>query len=571
MVTFGLGFFGTIALVFARHPWGPPFSILFVATFIVLVLWHSKVRTALRKRVTYRIILEREVAVIERDWTRLPALPLYETVGSPRYYSDLDLVGESSLLRLLNTTLSNSGFQKLAALFSSNGITNDLISHRQAIVKELQAKRAFRRKLHLLGNLENDAIVDLLSLESFVDEPFHSSQAPRMVLAIVALYVLAIALGIGFIARSIGPYFLVPWFGAFLIFSWASSHFYNPFGRALTLEATLTKFSKIARLLESYRAKKGSDLAALLEPFQGSHRPSKEARKLSLLVSLLSTRANPLVYILVHIVFPLDYVVTLALESFRKRLKEDVKAWTTSFSELEAFLCLAGFADIFSKVSVYPALVNENTRAPHLEAKKVRHPLLNEKESIGNDFVLDEAHWCDLITGSNMSGKSTFLRTLGSNVLLAKAGAPVFAEAFRFSNCRLYTMLRVADSLEDHVSSFYAEVQALKEILDAANETAGPPVFYLIDEIFRGTNNRERLLGSRAYIEAMSKLRAGGLIATHDLELAELAQTKEGMSNFHFKEIIEGNKMRFSYLIASGPCPTTNALKIMEIAGLPVP
>ncbi len=561
-----------MGLTFAKSPAATPFSLVALLSFVGLVVWNTKVRRILKRREIYRGILACERATKQRHWPALAELPnSADEAKLPRYFSDLDLIGEYSLLRLINTTLSNTGFQKLKELFESNEADNETILQRQAIVKELQGKRAFRRKILLLGKLESDAVFDLLSLDSFLAHPFHSGQGKRLVTAMLVLYAAAVVLAAGYISKHIGPFFLIPWFGAFAVFSWASSHFYNPFLRAVALESSLSRFSHIARLLESYKAKEGTALANLLKPFQSAHRPSAAFRKLAFLVSLLSTRANPLLYILVHIVFPLDYLVTLALERFRLRLRQDVAQWTDSFSQLESFLSLAGLADIFKETANYPILVPNRSRTPLLIGENVRHPLLSDDRSVGNSVKIDASHWCYLITGSNMSGKSTFLRTLGSNLLLAKAGAPVFAASFNFSNSRLYSMLRVADSLEDQVSSFYAEVKALKVILDAAGESEATPVFYLIDEIFRGTNNRERLVGSRAYIETMAKLRAGGLIATHDLELAELADKIPGISNYHFKEIIEDNKMSFTYHIQAGPCPTTNALRIMELAGLPVP
>ena len=169
------------------------------------------------------------------------------------------------------------------------------------------------------------------------------------------------------------------------------------------------------------------------------------------------------------------------------------------------------------------------------------------ERSVGNPILMDSSHACLLITGSNMSGKSTFLRAVGVNFLLARAGARAMAKTFEAKNCAVRTCLRITDSITDQISSFYAEVQELKAILDQAQESSTQPdqpvLIYLIDEIFRGTNNRERLQGSRAYIEAMLGMkRASGLIATHDLELAELSRVNSRLENLHFHETIEGER-----------------------------
>jgi DNA mismatch repair ATPase MutS len=175
-----------------------------------------------------------------------------------------------------------------------------------------------------------------------------------------------------------------------------------------------------------------------------------------------------------------------------------------------------------------------------------------------------------LITGSNMSGKSTFLRTLGINVCLAQAGGPVCASRFEWTWSRVACCIRVDDSLEAGLSFFYAEVKRLKSILDATDDRVAPPVLFLIDEIFKGTNNRERLIGSRAFIQSLATGNGFGLVTTHDLELTDLGKTVPHLTNSHFRETVVAGALEFDYKLRSGPCPTTNALRIMELEGLPV-
>jgi DNA mismatch repair ATPase MutS len=169
-----------------------------------------------------------------------------------------------------------------------------------------------------------------------------------------------------------------------------------------------------------------------------------------------------------------------------------------------------------------------------------------------------------------MSGKSTFLRTLGVNLCLAFAGAPVNATAFQTVLLRLFTCIKVSDSVTDGISYFYAEVRRLKALLCALEAEEPVPLCFLIDEIFRGTNNRERLIGSRAYIHALAHGRGVGAISTHDLELITLADTVPTIRNYHFRETVSAGRMVFDYQLRPGPCPTTNALQIMQMEGLPV-
>jgi len=230
----------------------------------------------------------------------------------------------------------------------------------------------------------------------------------------------------------------------------------------------------------------------------------------------------------------------------------------------------SGFLDKENPEHTMRLVRNAFNRA-RLSAKDLAHPLIPETDRISNDLALETLGTVLLVTGSNMSGKSTFLRTLGINLCLAQAGAPVCAGFFEWTWVRLATCIRVDDSLEAGLSFFYAEVKRLKSLLDATKDRSNAPVVFLIDEIFKGTNNRERLIGSRSYISALSQGNGFGLVTTHDLELTDLDKTVPGLRNAHFQETVAAGALKFDYKLRPGPCPTTNALRIMELEGLPVP
>jgi DNA mismatch repair ATPase MutS len=193
------------------------------------------------------------------------------------------------------------------------------------------------------------------------------------------------------------------------------------------------------------------------------------------------------------------------------------------------------------------------------------HPLIAHEQRVCNDFTMDTSK-VTMLTGSNMSGKSSFLRTLGVNLVLANAGAVVTADSLQMSLFRIYTCIKVSDSLAEGYSYFYAEVRRLKALLDALEKPDLLPLFFLIDEIFKGTNNRERLLGSEAYIQALLGKHGTGAISTHDLELASL----RGLSNYHFADQVCDGQLTFDYKLQVGVSPSTNALRIMRLAGLPI-
>jgi DNA mismatch repair ATPase MutS len=243
-------------------------------------------------------------------------------------------------------------------------------------------------------------------------------------------------------------------------------------------------------------------------------------------------------------------------------------------AEVEAASALATFAALHPAYRWPDPLTTDpgrNGAQVRLSAKDLAHPLIPETHRVPNDLTLESLGTVLLVTGSNMSGKSTFLRTLGINLCLAQAGAPVCAGQFEWTWVRLATCIRVDDSLEEGLSFFYAEVKRLKSLLDATTDRSQPPVFFLIDEIFKGTNNRERLIGSRSFITALSQGNGFGLVTTHDLELTDLEKTVPGLTNVHFQETVAAGTLQFDYKLRPGPCPTTNALRIMELEGLPVP
>ena len=264
---------------------------------------------------------------------------------------------------------------------------------------------------------------------------------------------------------------------------------------------------------------------------------------------------------------PWDFFFTYRLEKLKKEIALLLPRCLNAWYELEALNSLANFAWL-NPGYTFPEILSNSTR---FHAGGLGHPLIKPEYKICNDLELDEQRRIVILTGSNMAGKSTFLRSVGLNLCLAYAGAPVNAERLHISLFRLFTCIQVSDSVQDGLSYFYAEVKRLKLLLSAVEFEDDLPILFLIDEIFRGTNNRERHIGSHAFIRALSSRKnALGIIATHDLELTKLADEIPGIANFHFREEVGDGRMVFDYQLRSGPCPTTNALKIMRIEGLPV-
>ena len=285
---------------------------------------------------------------------------------------------------------------------------------------------------------------------------------------------------------------------------------------------------------------------------------SKDTQKISSLISYMSVKTNPILFYLLNIIVPWDFFLAELAEKARAKINENFKSWKDEIIQIETCACLANIG-IYNKTNW--ATINKSV---FIKAKAVSHPLINQDVIVTNDFS-PENQSVFILTGSNMSGKSTFLRAMGINFCLANIGAPVFAEEFEFTPMSIESCIRVSDSLRDGQSYFYAEVQRMKRILQKSKEE---PILFLIDEPLRGTNNRERLIGNQSYLDQIIQEKAKGFISTHDLELTQLAEGKEDISNCHFSDQWNNQKLVFDYKLKQGPSQSTNALKILAQEGL---
>jgi DNA mismatch repair ATPase MutS len=267
---------------------------------------------------------------------------------------------------------------------------------------------------------------------------------------------------------------------------------------------------------------------------------------------------------IVHLFTLWDVHALFALEGWRERHGAQVRGWFDALAELEALTCLAGLA--YDRPGFTLPTLEEH--GPRVKAVGLGHPLLDEP--VLNDVELPGPGSALLLTGSNMSGKTTLLRSLGLNAVLALAGAPVCAQSFSLTPMQVLTSMRVKDSLERGVSYFYAEVQRIKAVLDAAVAAKGQAMF-LLDEILLGTNTRERQIASREVLRLLLATGACGGVTTHDLSLASLAEEYGGkVVNMHFRDHLENGKMVFDYRLRQGVVDTTNALRVLKMAGVPV-
>lgn len=541
---------------------------IFGAAFLAVAGAHGRLKTRLQRLDAWIALKRTHLARVRLEWPAIPDAAHAAPDGHP-YAVDLDVVGPHSLLRWLDTTISTAGQAELARWLLSPDAEG--FDARRRMIRELQPRRLFRDRIILQARLGSAAPLD----GERVVRALARGEPPRLAILLAAESLLA-ALTASLVAASVFAGLPGYWILSLIvyvgIFWWAGPRLASAFDQAVELETDLAPLARVFAVVERRVYRSTPELAAVLAPFMAtSSKPSTVTRGLSGLVAALNVRAHPLAHFAVNLIVPWDLWFAECFRRLHREIANRLPVWIGRLARIEAAAALAHCADTHPEW-VYPDMpLRAGSGEVRVDVNAVGHPLLPAAGRVTNDFTLAGLGATAIITGSNMSGKSTFLRTLGVNLCLAEAGGPVCAKGWTSPWMRLYCCIRVEDSLDGGMSYFYAEVTRLKRLLDAVRERDRPPVFFLIDEIFRGTNNRERLIGSRHYVRALGDSNGLGLVSTHDLELVKLEAESGRITTHHFRETVDEGGLVFDYRLRPGPCPTTNALKIMAREGLPVP
>lgn len=535
-------------------------ALLFPFAFGFVVKAHKKIAYNRKQALLLKKINEKEVCLSQGHFKEQDTGAEYQDKNHP-YINDLDIFGDSSIFQLLNRTTTKGGRDLLANWLSRNTTPGELLQ-RQEAVKELSDKLDWRQELEAKGlhyKMQESNSDDLIT---WINTPY-----------------------------PVAKFFKIcAWGFPFLIIPSILFNFYTSWPAFASLILVLLGGIVTNRFLEPLKILTNSIIkhisvigayAQLIEQLEKSDFKSKKLRSLKLAVSpvgrnasriihdlfkvldLLNSRNNML-YWMINVPLLFDIHIMMQAERWKSKNKTDVSAWFDAVSELEALCSLAGLNYANAEFS-FPTFSEEEY---HISAVKLGHPLIPESERISNDYRLSGKGGISIITGSNMSGKSTFLRTLGVNISLAQAGAPVCATSLELSIIQLFTSMRTEDNLEEHVSSFYAELQRIQRLLHLVEE--GKPVLYMLDEILKGTNSQDRHIGAVALAKQLSKSNSFGLISTHDLALGELAKSMTNIDNYSFNSEIKGDEIIFPYTLEEGVCRSFNASKLMEKIGIEI-
>jgi hypothetical protein len=542
-----------------------------VVSFIFVAVAHRRIDRGIARTDALLRVRRQQQARRDLDWGKLPPALVIDIPEHHPFAGDLDLFGENGLHRFLDISISREGSRLLASWLLSGEASPEEIQHRQDLVRALIPGIRFRERLLLTFSL---ASRERLDGGAFLRWLAHA-QAPA------ALgWVLPVSAGLAALTFALflawGGGLLPPWF-LLSLFLYAMLYFRNVGIRESFIEASVRLDDELGRLLSVFRFLERENIAGndalteLLHPFRDrGMRPSRYIRRVRVDVTAAGLSMNPVMMVLLNIAIPWDFFFASRLESKRRELASVVPVWLDAMHHLEALQSLANYAWLFPDTT-FPTVRGAQADGAAFAAEALGHPLLPHGSRVRNNVMLDSTRDILLITGSNMSGKSTLLRTIGISVVLAFAGAPVDARSLTINRLRLFTCIHISDSLRDGVSYFYAEVKRLRRLLDMLRDDSGQPVLFLIDEMFRGTNTRERHTGGEAFIRELIRLDASGAISTHDIALTGVADAVPGVRNMHFRETISDGRMTFDYTLRPGPCPTTNALVIMRLEGLPVP
>ncbi|HEX9154240.1 MAG TPA: hypothetical protein VF819_01680, partial [Nitrospira sp.] len=440
----------------------------FVTLFLIVAAYHTRLEQRIHRLRLWTGIKSVHLARVQLDWPHIPARPS-EQSASHIYAQDLDLAGPHSLMHLLDSTVSDQGRLRLSGWLMTQPPTQPLWEARQRLVKELTPRSLFRDRLELEAHLAGEQEINGRRLAAVLD---HAVGFPRLnlILAIQSLLALTtIVLGLGALLNWLPGYWMFS-FAAYALIYLQTDQGEELLEHAIGLHHEMERLGKVLAYLERYAKRQGSALATACAPLLvPGARPSAHVAQAARTLHAISIKAHPLVHLVVNVLCPWDLWWTKRLQQIQQGIQKQIPTWLDRLAEVEAASALGTFAYLHPSY-VWPIPVQHMT----LTATQLGHPLIQQDTRVANDISLSKPGTIHLITGSNMSGKSTFLRTIGINLCLAQAGAPVCATTFQWGWSRLACCIRVNDSLDAGMSFFYAEVKRLKSILDATEDRTAP-------------------------------------------------------------------------------------------------
>ncbi len=504
-------------------------------------------------------INENELRLLKRDTSHQPDDHTSLNAEHP-FVDDLDIFGKRSLFQLLDRSATHSGREHLSRTLLYPLKQKEQIKDRREAIAELSGMPHWRQAFQALGNIDekdNNKAAGLLHWAKTTETVFNKP-VYRILLIITPLLGFTDVVLISFGMLS---------FSSFLVFLLLPLLVLGP--RLSQINKTYALLSKKASLLEQYatlfekmeekefHSKITRNAVKILA--EGETSAFRAVRQLSAISKTFDYRLNMFAGILLNIFFLWDIRQSIRLEKWKIRYGHVLSLWLETLAQVDELCSLAGFAFQHPE-AVFPKIATDGFR---VQGKNLKHPFIDPAVCVGNPVNIDGRSRFHVITGANMAGKSTYLRTVGINYVLAMTGAPVLADSFVFTPVQLFTGIKTSDSLQDGESYFFAELKRLKEIIVRLEK--GEMLFIILDEILRGTNSKDKQKGSKALLRQFIRMRASGLIATHDLALGDLAADfPENVINKRFEVEIEHDQLQFDYQLKEGVSQNLNATFLMK-------
>ena len=533
--------------------------------FFILVKVHNRLYFRKEQLETQLKLNQDELKGLEGDYSVFDEGREFIDAGHPYSY-DLDLFGRKSLFQALGRTCTHIGKQTLATWMQHHLTEKAAIETRQESIRDMSQRMEFREAFRVTGSINRGADSDEEEISRWSQTPSvlqHLWWVKLCLWAVPGINILLLALGLLHILS-------LSWFGmmftVFVILSFGLIQrvtlIQESYGKKLK---TLNRYARLITLAkgETWQAPALRELTDKLDI--DGHSPAEALTQLSKELDRLDLRNNQLLYVILEgsMFFQLRQIVRI--ERWKARYGKYLMGWLEAVGELDALCSLGTFA-YNHPAYTYPTITNQPFC---FLARNMGHPLMPEAQCVKNDATIPSRPYFLIITGANMAGKSTYLRTIGVNYLLACMGCPVCCESLTLYPAHLITSLRTTDSLSDNESYFFAELKRLKRIIDLLDE--GQELFIILDEILKGTNSADKQKGSLDLIRQFMRLKADGIIATHDLLLGTLAdQFPEYIRNYCFEADIKDNELTFSYRLREGVAQNMNACFLMRKMGITI-
>lgn len=584
-----LGGLALLGLVLFAHLLSGWWLFVPVFMFVGLAVHHERIFQERKRAARAAAFYEQGLRRLNDDWAGM-GTTTGERFADPAhpYSGDLDLFGRGSLFELLCAARTKPGEERLAQwlLSPTAAAAPAALRERQQAVGDMRPRLDLREDLATLGEEAQTSVRASLSrkggngMDAAALAAWGASTSPASLTSAgnrIAALVLAGLAGAAGLAWAAG-YSALP----FVLLVFVGQAFQARLGGGVkqvlrAVESAGRDLEMLSLLLARLEREEfsASRLRTLSESLgtggSGGETPSGRIAGLRRRIDLLSVQENPLVAPFAFVLLWRTHCA-FAIEAWRRENGPRIAGWIETVAEFEALSSLAGYA-YENPDDVFPQII-EDSGGPLFEAQGLAHPLLPVSRAVANDVSLGPQMRLLLVSGSNMSGKSTLLRSVGVSVVLALAGAPVRARSLRLSPLTVGASLRTQDSLQGGVSRFYAEIQRLRQVVelaDARDSSAAPPLLFLLDEILHGTNSHDRRIGAEAIVRALSRRGAIGLVTTHDLALTQIVEDAAlRAANVHFEDQLTDGVMSFDYRLRPGVVEKSNALALMRAVGLEV-